>query len=633
MSQNIEPIRRCTISGYLYGIICPQFGVYDLISDADIYAVRSKERAATANHTGNESGDSKTVLRTASEDEIKRLGSGSGALIGRTDKSGFFCLNDASYEGELVDVYVCLRAVPGPEKLLPLKRTTCLFVGTFAPRRRLHGWYFNLFIPQTIWCGLKKQVDAWTVAGRVATCDGDSPVGSATVIARDVDCTQSDLLGQAVTNGLGIFRIDYMGDAFRKGTFIDVELFGGPDLYFEVHDSGGNPLLTEDPSAGRQFGRCDSGPCKCVRVCVDTPPPVTHAWFTHVGDFEINFDIDPTTGLSSQAANIGLPNEHAGPGYAFFDGDHGWGIKLVGDCPKLHPAGGEPMRYRFLYEDLDNDPGVLHPITAAMLSGVVVGSRPITWDPFGLGTGVFAQSIIVGPTGDEIPPGPTPPPPGPPVGSWGPIPNIYLKPDADGWVTMDPTTNLNGYSGPLLYFRTAAVVAGGGAPNDGVGNAVSDQKVGRPLRIVFEAEPTTGPTISSLTLGNELPKLMVNNWSEVILLDLEEFVAANCCSPIDASLGILYTADHQFMLNWGVGISSCASGMGWVAPALPPAVLPPSPPPSGASARGGFGTSRHNTAAWPNCSYVVSIGTTRKLTDGEDEADGSSLQKTFCIEH
>src|ERR1044072_7274855 len=168
MSQNIEPIRRCTISGYLYGIICPQFGVYDLISDADIYAVRSKERAATANHTGNESGDSKTVLRTASEDEIKRLGSGSGALIGRTDKSGFFCLNDASYEGELVDVYVCLRAVPGPEKLLPLKRTTCLFVGTFAPRRRLHGWYFNLFIPQTIWCGLKKQVDAWTVAGRGA---------------------------------------------------------------------------------------------------------------------------------------------------------------------------------------------------------------------------------------------------------------------------------------------------------------------------------------------------------------------------------------------------------------------------------------------------------------------------------
>jgi len=111
-------------------------------------------------------------------------------------------------------------------------------------------------------------------------------------------------------------------------------------------------------------------------------------------------------------------------------------------------------------------------------------------------------------------------------------------------------------------------------------------------------------------------------------------VAANCCSPIDATLGILYTTDHEFMLSWNVGISSCASSTSlWVEPPLPPDILPPSPPPSGASARGGFGTSKHNTTGWPNCSYTVGLGTVRKLTDGEGEAGGRSIEKTFCIEH
>jgi hypothetical protein len=117
---------------------------------------------------------------------------------------------------------------------------------------------------------------------------------------------------------------------------------------------------------------------------------------------------------------------------------------------------------------------------------------------------------------------------------------------------------------------------------------------------------------------------------------LQEFVNANCCSPIDASLGILYTTDHQFMASWGIGLSSCASEgtpPAWTAPALPPAILPTPPPPSGASARGGFGRSSHATSTWPNCSYVVSISTRRQLTDGDEEDEGASSQKTFCIEH
>ena len=182
---------------------------------------------------------------------MKRVSGGDGVLAGKTDERGFFCINGRTYQGELVDVYVCLRVVPGPDgKPLRLKKTVCLFLGTYRPGHTGGSWYLTLYIPQSIWCQLKKLVDAWTVAGRVATCDTDQPVADLTVIARDVDVVQDDLLGQAVTNSLGVFRIDYMGDAFRKGTIVDVELFGGPDLFFEVHDSGGTAVLTEDRCVG-----------------------------------------------------------------------------------------------------------------------------------------------------------------------------------------------------------------------------------------------------------------------------------------------------------------------------------------------------------------------------------------------
>ena len=196
MSQIIQ---ECTFRGFLYGIICPEFGVYDRIPGAEIFAVRSQQKEPTANQTEGSRGDAKAVVRNIGEDELKRLTSGDGILQGRTDERGSFCINDRRYQGELVDVYICLRVVPGPNgKQLPLERTVCLFLGTYRPAQTSGSWYVTLFVPQSIWCKLKKLVDAWTVAGRVATCDGDQPLGQVKVIARDVDITQDDLLGEQV---------------------------------------------------------------------------------------------------------------------------------------------------------------------------------------------------------------------------------------------------------------------------------------------------------------------------------------------------------------------------------------------------------------------------------------------------
>src|SRR5262249_20966300 len=150
---------------------------------------------------------------------------------------------------------------------------------------------------------------------------------------------------------------------------INFELIGGPDLYFRVEDSGGNPLLDEPVSRGRASDRENAGNCFCVELCVDTQPtpPFNNPWFTHVGDFHIITDIGSVSGLTSSAV-LG----HGGPNYGFFGG-----MKLRGFCPKTSPISSpDPMRYRFLYATLDN-PANQIPITGDKVLPVLVGSRLI----------------------------------------------------------------------------------------------------------------------------------------------------------------------------------------------------------------------------------------------------------------
>ena len=54
--------------------------------------------------------------------------------------------------------------------------------------------------------------------------------------------------------------------------------------------------------------------------------------------------IDLATGKTSVAAPVGMFDAHGGPGFAFYDGLGGRGLKLIGDCPTTHPSGGDAMR-------------------------------------------------------------------------------------------------------------------------------------------------------------------------------------------------------------------------------------------------------------------------------------------------
>jgi hypothetical protein len=481
-------------------------------------------------------------------------------------------------------------------------------------------------IPSRYWCAVRARFGAWMICGRVVTCEGGEPIAGVIVSAFDADWLQDDALGSATTDGSGRFRIDYVSADFKKTPFpgIAIELTPGPDLYFTITTGGGDVLLAEHQIDGRTPGRENVGHCFCVELCLEQPPTVAHAWFTHVGDFDIYADINGASdGKTLHAAPLGF-GSHGGPGYGFYDGVSGFGLKLVGDCPTNHPGGGEPMRYRFLTGAPGAAVAALTPITAGQISTVQVGTRAIPWiDPIGNPTTAF-QSICVAPS---VPAGATPAgPPPPPPAVYAPVPPEYLVPDANGWVTVDPSANLHGFSGPLMRFVSSTVVPGGAAPGSGAGNPPADPKNGSLLQVVFQAEPVSGPTALSPTLSNGLDRILINNWSAVNQLDIGEFLGSpeSCCTPLTTSLHILYSADHELMRQWAVTTGSCAS-IGTLTTPLP----------SGTVARGAAGTvfeDISNPADWPSCSYRLYLSTYRALTDGEADDPGTTSEVSFCID-
>lgn len=245
---------------------------------------------------------------------------------------------------------------------------------------------------------------------------------------------------------------------------------------------------------------------------------------------------------------------------------------------------------------------------------VLVGSRLILWDLDGSGPSWTFQSIYVQASGAT--PDPTPIPPVPPGTPWGPVPAHVIVPDANGWLAVDQKALDGGFFGPLLRFNTNGAVPGGGAPGSGAGNPVADPKNGAPLRIVFEAGPTTAP---AATHSNALPMLHVNNWAEVRQLNLQQFLdpGVTGCTPLTTALDILYTADHEQIASWQLSITTAA-----------PVAIPPLP--GGTTPRGGHGTEHLNIAAWPPCSYTVHLTTRRALTNGETDDDADTTRVTFC---
>jgi hypothetical protein len=617
--------------GSLCGYTCPDCP--EPLSNVRVRLYRSR---AEQNVTLLAAANPKNTLTLLTDDAVNSKAS---SLLAETETSadGSFTFElgeKENYTGQAfeIDVYcgTVPHQIPRPNPPPPRQFSITTLQPMWRPTETGSIWGWDYCVPASFWCQFRGLFGAGVICGQVTVCGTPTPVAGVIVTAFDADWLSDDPLGSGTTDGAGKFRIDYVHTSFLQ-TFLPglVPFFphaAGPDVHFRIQTSGSVILLDEPKDRGRQPDRDGVAPCFCVELCVDEqqPGPSDYPWFTNVGDFNIYTDIDATTGKTRWAAPVGFPTAHGGPNFGFYDGIFGYGLKLIGFCPKTHPVGGLPMRYRFMYEH-PAAPGVKVPLTGSRISAITVGSRPIMWNLFGPGPVSTFQSIVI--AGSGATPDPTPIPVVPPGTPWGPVPAHVIVPDADGWVIVDQTALDSGFYGPLVRFVSSSAVPGGAVTGagDAAGSPVVSPKNGVVLKIYFEAEPVGGPSGGSITLGNNLDKILINNWPEVSELDLLQFIApgANCCTPLSSSLDILYTADHELMRSWAVGMSSCASSLGW-SPTPPPL-------PGGSGPRGGSGTVSRNVSTWPACSYTVTLTTTRAVTDGEADDTGETNPLTFCI--
>jgi len=346
----------------------------------------------------------------------------------------------------------------------------------------------------------------------------------------------------------------------------------------------------------------------CVLIC---PDPYNDPLFTHVGNFAIYADFDAAGRTNKAKAG------HGGPNFGFFGC-----LELRGFCPKK--VLGEQTAYRFLFQE----PGAPKPtpITGPFVCEVTVGTRLVSWDD-GSGAGLtpgWKQSVSIRGTGTTSP---TPPPPG--DGTTSAPPEHYIVPDSNGWIPVEPTALDNGFGLPLMGFASWVPFPGAPdadpAPGVPAGTAVpvANQKNGVHPAIIFEATRISKIGSPPPDYTNQLSNIHINNWLEVSLLDLQEFLSpgATCCTPLTTDLHILYTTDHELMAEWFIDMVTC-----------PPGPSPAPTFPSGTGPRGGSGTDFHDISTWPTCSYLVRLFTRRSLTTGllDDDLDDLAF-KTFCI--
>ena len=611
-----------TFKGRLCGFICSECS--ESLANIVVRLYRSREGQ---NVTALAVANPKDTFAILTDEAVKEKAS---ALIAETetDEQGNFTFElgeQQQYNGEAFEIDGYCGTLPH-HKIGPNPHPVQFSITTLQPQWRkteagpIAAWEYCL--PYRFWCAILALFDAWTICGRVTTCDTQKPVSGVTIRAFDADWLQDDDLGSAITDGAGKFRIDYTTLDFQKTIFsplINIEWIGGPDLYFRVEAPDSSPLLVEPQARGRQPDRENAGHCFCVELCIgELPlPPFYKPRFTEVGDFHRSYDVDSTTTGLTNKARLG----HGGPGYGFF-GD----LQLGGFCPKTLPADpSKQMRYRFLYIHPDN------PAVEVALTGVAnlvaqerIGYRLIQWDLDGSGATSTVQPVYVDGSGATLA-DPTPSPL-PLLGTpWGLVPDHVIVPDANGWITVDQNMLDGGLSGTLIGFRSYVAVPATGplvplGYKAGDPLAAADQKNGVAITLIFQAEAIDGTG----TVTEVMDKILINNWPAVHMHNLQQFLGGGAgeCSELSGTLDILYSADHELMAEWGIRITSAS-------PSAPGAVVPPFP--LGSTARGGIGTlPTIDISTWQSCSYLVWLDTRRKLTDGRTPDPTARTLVPFC---
>ncbi len=547
-----------------------------------------------------------------------------------TDADGNFTIEiderRQGYGGEAFEIDLYCGTVPHRKPTPQPPQPRQFTLTTLQPGwRQTEGGFvaaWEYCIPQRLWCHIRALFGAWTICGRVTVCDTKAPVGGVRVRAFDVDWLQDDDLGSGVTDGTGRFRIDYTTADFEKTIFspsINVELIGGPDLYFRVETLGGTPLLVEPRTRGRQPDRENAGPCFCVELCLseqpqdggDEPLPV----FTAIGGYQYLTDINsapPGSGLT------------IGDNRAFFAT-----MRLNGILSKK--LNGNPMEYRFEIATTNangQNPVGWTPVTPAQIARTVIGiwehyDPAFPGDPNPIKTKVYTVNGTAGPH------------------------ELVASFTADGFVQVPQESNVFGPSGffqpngNMINLISPSIAAWGAVDQTGVTAGHSSTSGGQPLaqdrHFAIRMKVREAGDLGSGSDAGFCPHVAIDNtgynnvvhhpsWAGftdppgvigVRLLDILQ-LQVNGCAEITNALDVLFTAAHPNLGTVSVTMTGPGGPYGFT---LPPAV---------AGERFGGATDNFNVAALQPCAYIVTLEVQLLLTTGDGVPSDLFDQIAFC---
>lgn len=549
-----------------------------------------------------------------------------------TDADGNFTFElGTNYAGEAFEVDVYCGSVPRQKIGTQPPKPRQFTITTLQPRYRetengfIAVWDYCL--PYRFWCAVLALFDVWTICGRVMDCKTKQPVAGVKVRVFDADWLQDDDLGFAFTDAAGQFIITYSGVDFRQGTWIDVELIGGPDLYFRIETPGGVVLLAESQSRGRASDRENVGNCFCVELCIEGVPPITEPYpvFRYVGGYNFLTAIDSAP---------------LGDGKTLLDDRAFYSTtRLNGILSKK--LNGNPMEYRFEWKELPA--GGWTPVPAALIARTVIGlwERSVA-DPMDPNFPAETKEYTVNGT-----PGPG---------------ELVVTPGPDGWIQVPQENNFLGVeglfstNGNMINLITQNLVAWGAINLGGViaaGNITAGITAGSStvpaglagdrffslrMRVREVGNPATevsGGVLQRIAIINTPYDQVIKggHWAPylaqepgVAMVDINELIVGGGCTEIGGTLNVRYTAAHPNLGSVSISMSGPGGPYGFslAGPVTPntfgtatPLVPPPSPP--------GF-----VVANLLPCAYMVTLSVQLLLTTGDDIPDNLYDQIAFC---
>jgi hypothetical protein len=255
--------------GRLGGFICAQYP--EVLSNVRVRLYRNRPEQSTTLLAVASPEDTSVIL---TDRQVKEKESSLFAET-ETNNDGVFIFElgeKQNYCGEAFEIDVYCATLPyqktGSNPSSPHQFT----ITTLQPLWRQGDtgflWVWDYCLPSHFWSEIRALFGAHVICGHVTLYGTQEPLPHVTVTALEANWFD-DPLGSAVTDGAGIFRIDYTYHPFLATLLPQLVPNGsGPDVHFHVQ-RGVTTLLDEPKSRGKQPDRSNIGACFCVELSVE----------------------------------------------------------------------------------------------------------------------------------------------------------------------------------------------------------------------------------------------------------------------------------------------------------------------------------------------------------------------------